>query len=45
MTLSMPSLDLPGILLLCGIVFVMGAAVGSYLTARAGESRRRAGRG
>lgn len=46
MTLSLPSLELPGILLVGAICFVAGLAVGSAMTARVGEWRqRRANRG
>jgi len=40
MTLSLPSLELPGILLLGAICFVVGLAVGSAMTACVGEWRQ-----
>lgn len=45
MTLSLPSFELPGFVLLGVICFVAGAAVGSYLTFRAGEWREGRTRG
>lgn len=41
MTLSLPSLELPGIILLGAICFFAGLAVGSAMTTYVGEWRQR----